>query len=261
MSLLAEYVEYRAGGRTLLTGVSLQVQPGRVHALIGPNGAGKSTLLKILAGDLAPHAGSATLNGRALRDWPARELARLRAVLPQAENLRFAFSAAQVVELGRLASLRGNDASEQALILEALRWAGAETLAARSYPTLSGGERARVQFARVLAQIWQPGDAPRYLLLDEPTASLDLAHQHDCLAAARRFAATGAGILVVLHDPNLALTYADEVSLLCCSELVAGGAPGEVLNKRNLERVYGVQVDIIGAGAGRRGYIAVTGRA
>jgi iron complex transport system ATP-binding protein len=115
----------------------------------------------------------------------------------------------------------------------------------------------RVQLARVLAQIWEASAHPRYLLLDEPTASLDLAHQHSCLRIARQFAAEGTGVLLVLHDPNLALSYADEVTLLCCGQIVAQGAPEQVLTQQNLERVYGVKIEILNSANTQKPFIAV----
>ena len=115
----------------------------------------------------------------------------------------------------------------------------------RIYPTLSGGERARVQFARVLAQLWErDADHARYLLLDEPTASLVLAHQHDCLRAARDFAAGGTGVLVVLHDPNLALAYSDDVTVLRDGGVLASGATAATLTGEILSSAYGIQVHI-----------------
>lgn len=246
MSLLGENLSYSTQGRTLLSGVSISLLPGQLHAVIGPNGAGKSTLLKLLSGDLQPSSGSIQLNRRFLREWTPRERAGQRAVLPQSETLRFGFTAEQVVHLGRLTSGQFNPQREQEIVTQALQATDAAHLAQRRYPSLSGGERARVQFARVLAQVWTPSPlGARYLLLDEPTASLDLAHQHTCLATARRFCTQDAGVLTVLHDPNLALAYADQVTLLCCGETIAQGEPQKVLTPENLERVYGVKIELV----------------
>lgn len=256
MSLVAESLRYHAGGRTLLDDVGLTLEPGQVHAVLGPNGAGKSTLLKLLAGDLRSDQGVVRLAQRPLQAWPRLDLARQRAVLPQASDLAFDFTACQVVALGRTPCIRQTPAREAQIIDDALTATDAAHLRDRSYLTLSGGERARVQLARVLAQVWEPA-GERYLLLDEPTASLDLAHQHACLQVARRFAAGGAGVLVVLHDPNLALAYADQVSLLCCGQLLAQGAPSETLNRVNLERVYGVRIEILQTADASQTLIAV----
>lgn len=253
MSLNARETTYSVDGRRLLDSVSLELQPGQVHAVLGRNGAGKSTLLRLLAGELRPQSGQIELNGRPLEAWTPRQRARQRAVLPQSDSLRFGFTVEQVVALGRFPCPQHRPELERQLVLDALRLAGVESLAPRRYPSLSGGERARVQFARVLAQVWQPlpaeepetGGLPRYLLLDEPTASLDLAHQHACLAQARRFAAGGAGVLAVLHDPNLALRYADTVSVLENGRLIGQGPTPEVLTRGLLERTYGVSVELL----------------
>ncbi|MGH8506395.1 MAG: heme ABC transporter ATP-binding protein [Stenotrophobium sp.] len=256
--LSARNISYQTDGARLLRNVSLQLAPGRLHAVIGPNGAGKSTLLKLLAGDLSPSSGGVTLNGRDLRDWSMRERAQQRAVLPQSESLRFAFTVQQVVELGRLSCRRHAAVQESGIALAALRETDVAHLAQRAYPSLSGGERSRVQLARVLAQIWEPMlPGGRYLLLDEPTASQDLAHQHACLRLVRRFSAQGVGVLAILHDPNLALRYADEVTLLCCGEVLEQGTPTAVLTPEHLKQAYGVDVEILHGSSSGPAYISV----
>lgn len=257
MSLGAINVSCKIHSRTLLDQVSLTIEPGRVHAVLGPNGAGKSTLLKLLSGEQRSTAGQVLLEDRAIHAWPAQERARRRAVLPQSESLNFDFTARQVVSLGRMPCVLQTPTRENEIISSALEATGVSHLDGRLYPTLSGGERMRVQLARVLAQIWETPSHPRYLLLDEPTASLDLAHQHSCLRLARQFAADGTGVLLVLHDPNLALSYADEVTLLCCGQIIAQGAPEQVLTQENLERVYGVRIEILHSMATQKSFIAV----
>ena len=248
-SLIAAEVSYAAPARSLVERVSLRVEAGRIHAVLGPNGAGKSTLLRLLSGELAPDTGEITLNGRPLAAWTPRERARQRAVLPQSHALAFGFTAAQVVELGRLPCPRHGPQAESDVVRAALARAGVSHLAEQKYPTLSGGERARVQLARVMAQVWEPltgalaGHA-RFLLLDEPTASLDLAHQHDCLRAARRFAASGAGVLAVLHDPNLALAYGDDATVLRQGRVLATGPTAATLTGEILSSAYGISVAI-----------------
>ena len=249
MSYAARELRCRAGERVLLDGVSLAIEPGQVHALLGPNGAGKTTLLKLLAGERSPESGSIVLNSRTLATIAPRDLACQRAVLPQSHNLSFAFTGTQVVSLGRLPCPRHSAAQEDRIVGEALELAGVAHLAGRSYPTLSGGERARVQFARVMAQVWDPpadgGD--RFLLLDEPTANLDLAHQHDCLRAVRTLAARGLGVLVILHDPNLALRYSSQVTLLSEGRVLATGVATQVITADALQQLYGVPVRLVRA--------------
>jgi iron complex transport system ATP-binding protein len=246
VSLRGVQLAYSAGGRVLLRGVDVEVQPGQLLAILGPNGAGKSTLLRLLAREWRPASGQLTLNGRDLAGWEAQALAHQRAVLPQSEALRFAFTVTQVVALGRLPCRQHAAAREAEIIDAALRLTDALHLRERLYPTLSGGERQRVQLARVLVQIWEEADAgARYLLLDEPTAALDLKHQHDCLRVARRFAAQGLGVAAVLHDPNLALQYADAVLLLRDGRVVAAGPPAAVMTREHLSQVYEVDVDLL----------------
>ncbi len=234
------------GGRTLLRDVSVGVGAGEVTAVIGPNGAGKSTLLKALAGDLAPRIGAVSMNGKALAEMPPEARAKQRAVLPQESTLAFPFTTLEVVLMGRMPH---HETREGRLDLEIVREAMALTgvchLERRVYPTLSGGERQRVHLARVLSQIWESAATPRFLLLDEPTASLDLSHQHDTLAITRDFASRGVGALVVLHDLNLAAQYADRIVLLSNGAIQAEGTPEQVLNREIISAVFGVDVEVL----------------
>jgi iron complex transport system ATP-binding protein len=236
----------RGGAATLLREVDIAVAPGDVVAVVGPNGAGKSTLLETLAGDRAPAAGTVTYDGRPLATWRPRALARVRAVVLQRSVLEFAFTAREVVLLGR-APHRGytSAAADGAIANAALHAAGGAALRDRRYPTLSGGERQRVHFARALAQIWdRPPSGARYLLLDEPTAALDLSHQQQLLRCARDWAADGTGVLVVLHDLNLAAAYADRLLVLWRGRAVASGAPRDVLRPELIATVFGIEVVI-----------------
>ena len=240
--LAARAVGYEAASRRLLDGVSLDVRPGEVLALVGPNGAGKSTLLKVLAGDLAPSEGTILLDGRPVADYPARDLALRRAVLPQQTVLQFAFTAREVVEMGRSPHLdeargrarRGRTGEHGGDRVVAGVMARTETapLAPRAFPTLSGGEQGRVTLARVLAQ-----EAP-VLLLDEPTAALDLRHQQLVMTVARELATGGAAVLAVLHDLNLAAAHADRLAVLCGGRLRAVDTPWAVLTEGLLSEVF-----------------------
>ncbi|MBW4696286.1 MAG: heme ABC transporter ATP-binding protein [Aphanocapsa lilacina HA4352-LM1] len=245
--LKAEGVGVHLGGRWLLEQVSLEAIPGEVIAIIGPNGAGKSTLLKTLAGEIRPTRGSVSMAGKPLADWPARERACVRAVLPQSSTLAFAFRAFEVVLMGRTPHSRGLEGErDRHIAREAMAAAGVAHLTERLYPTLSGGERQRVQLARVLAQIWEaPPDSPRYLLLDEPTASLDLTHQHGTLVVARGFARQGAAVITVLHDLNLAAQYADRLALLKDGKLLVVGPPDIVLTAEWIETGFGLQTLVL----------------
>lgn len=229
--LVADGVSYAVGGALLLEGVTMALRPGEVVAVVGPNGAGKSTLLRLLAGDLRPGGGQVRLDGKPLGDYGAAELARRRAVLPQQSVLQFAFTVREVVQFGRYPRDDARERDEPA-VRHALRAAEVEPLAERIYPTLSGGEQARAQFARVLAQ------EARYLLLDEPTAALDIRHQELVLNVARAQATAGVGVLAILHDLNLAAAHADRVVLLSRGRVAAAGTPWEVLTAERLSAAF-----------------------
>lgn len=253
VGLHARGVVVRAGAATLLDGVDLQLAPGEVGVILGPNGAGKSTLLAVLAGLRAPDQGGVWLNGQAVSPAHAGALARCRAVLPQETAVAFDFRVQEVVELGRYPHIHAPSRHEQDIVLAAMRATGVAAMAQRPVGSLSGGERARVQLARVMAQIWEPSadGAPRWLLLDEPTAALDLRHQHDTLRTVRRWAREqGVGVVAVLHDLNLALRYADRAWVLDGGALRASGSPARVLTPELVQRVWQVQADAVRAADG-----------
>ncbi|AKU90970.1 heme ABC transporter ATP-binding protein [Vulgatibacter incomptus] len=235
------------GSRTILDSIDLEVRPGELLALLGPNGAGKSTLLSVLAGEREPLRGSLGLEGRELRSIPVAERSRTLALLPQESRMDFAFTAFEVVLLGRTphAFARGAIA-DQTIARAALRRTGTSHLAERFFPTLSGGERQRVQLARVLAQLWDaPPAGARYLFLDEPVSSLDPAHQHATLDLARRLSREGIAVVAVLHDLNLAAQYADRVALLHRGRLDGAGPPADVLTEASIERAYGLRTRVL----------------
>jgi iron complex transport system ATP-binding protein len=245
--LTARDIYFSRGSRNILEAVSGELRPGRVTALVGPNGAGKSTLLKLFAGELSPDGGRIELGGKTLPELDPRAIAQRRAVLPQESHLAFAFLVRDVVMMGRFPHLRDGETPRDGEICgAALAKVEAAHLAERLYPTLSSGEKQRVQLARVLAQIWEPpSEGPCYLLLDEPTAGLDLAHQHDALRAAQEWARGGAVVLAVLHDLNLAMTYADDAWVLDNGRLAAAGPIEEVLTIALIERVFNVAVELL----------------
>ncbi|KJV35488.1 heme ABC transporter ATP-binding protein [Luteibacter yeojuensis] len=237
--LIARGVGVVRGGRTILSDVSLAARPGTLLVLVGPNGAGKSTLLGALAGRLRPNAGGVSLDGMPLAAWEPRALARRRAMLSQRVDLGFAFTAFEVALLGR--SPHAPDrVRDEAIATAALRAAHAWELRHRRYTALSGGEQQRVQLARVLAQVWGGGSDGAWLLLDEPEAGLDIAHQHFILRRARACAALGMGVVAVLHDLNLAARYADEVAVMAHGALLRHGPPQEALETGLLSEIYGI---------------------
>ncbi|KAB1661208.1 heme ABC transporter ATP-binding protein [Pseudoclavibacter sp. CFCC 13796] len=227
------------GGRTILDHVDAVVRAGEVLALVGPNGAGKSTLLGALSGDI-PSTGVVRLDGRSLSEWPLSEQARARAVLTQHNSLAFPFTVLEVIEMGRAPWQRTpREVEDEAAVAEAMERTETSAFGARAFPSLSGGESARVSLARVLAQ------RTGVLLLDEPTAALDIRHQEEVLGIARERAQAGDAVVIVLHDLNLAAAYADRIALLEHGTVTAVGSPSEVLTTERISRVYRYPVDVI----------------
>ncbi len=245
MTLTAEGLGYRAGRQALLEAIDLEVQPGQLIAVLGPNGAGKSTLLRLLAGELTPSQGTLQLNGRRYTNWRRGEIARQLAVLPQRSSLGFAFTALEVVLMGRIPHASGQTRDLE-IARDCLRETDCSHLGDRPFPVLSGGEQQRVHLARVLAQLHSDAPrSPRYLLLDEPTAALDPAHQLLTLQLARHQADQGIGVLVILHDLNLAARFADRVLLLQQGRTLALGATEQVLTAARLSDLFELPMQVI----------------
>lgn len=243
--LEAKGLSYKSGGRTLIDGVDLSIASGSFTIVIGPNGAGKSTLLRLLCGELAPSQGEVLLGGCSLRSIPAWRLAHQRAVMPQASEVNFPFTAFEIACLGVEGIGRGlSRRDRQHMAWDALEQADVAHLARRNYQTLSGGERQRVQFARALAQL-EAGrtlETEQVLFLDEPIASLDLKHQLALLDQAKDLARKGLTILAVLHDLQLAASIGDDLVLLQSGRVVVRGTPAAVLTPRHLAEVFGVSL-------------------
>ena len=242
--LVADRISVHAGRVPLLDAVNLTARPGEVCVILGPNGAGKSTLLSVLAGLRKPTRGHCFLHWRELSHWPVAQLARQRAVMLQDTLVAFDFTVQEVVELGRYPHRLQPAPDEAGIVSQAMQATDVAHLRHRRVNSLSGGERARVQLARVLAQLWQgSADGPCWLQLDEPTAALDLQHQHRVLALVRQWARErGVGVVAVLHDLNLALRYADQVCVLDRGRRVASGLPQQVLVPAMVTSVWGVGV-------------------
>lgn len=201
----------------------LQVRPGERIAILGPSGAGKSTLLRLMAGERAPHDGQAVLEQQPLGQWPLAALSRRRAVLPQSHSVAFGLPVELVVSLGRVA--REPDPDQARTVAAALALAQAAHLVGRRFDTLSGGEQARVQLARVFAQLWDERDA--LVLVDEPLAALDPGLQFELMDALQRFTRErGHALVAVLHDINQAFAAFDRLWLLREGRLVGDLASG-----------------------------------
>ncbi len=233
-------------------GLSLEIPAGSITAILGPNGAGKSTLLHLILGMLKPHAGSVRLDGRARHTYSRRELGRLVGLVAQTESIPFSFTVMDYVLLGRAPYLRPLEVPgpEDVRVAErALVRLGIDAMARRAIDTLSGGEQQLVVLARALAQ------QPRILLLDEPTAHLDLGNKGRVLHLVQEMVADGITVVFTTHEPDLVAAIADYVVLMRGGETLAAGALSDVFTPENLSQTYGVPVTVAQV-AGRRVVVA-----
>jgi iron complex transport system ATP-binding protein len=240
--LQASKVHFCIKQRPIVEQISLELNPGEILAVLGPNGAGKSTFFKILSGDISCKHGSVKYNGEPIHKLKAKDLASVRAVMPQHSQVNFPFTVQEVVELGLISTKTKNSSQ---LINEVLNATNTDHLKDRVFNSLSGGEKQRVQLARALVQIWESKPFPRYLLLDEPSSSLDIAQQHAVLSILQKLKSRNIGILVILHELNLAAQYADKIALIKNGEITKTGTVDEVLEEKLLEKVFDHPIQLI----------------
>src|SRR5256714_13672988 len=266
--LTATNITYRIGQKPLISDISVSFAPGKLHLIIGPNGAGKSTLIKVLARLLHPQTGKVEYDGADVHDTSEAELAKRRAVLSQAIEVAFPLDVREVVMMGRYPHFGGRPGPhDEQIVDEVMAHFDVTEFSNRNYQTLSGGEMQRVNFARVLAQLW--GDGPRrngdastaqsedassatatfrYLFLDEPLTFLDIKHQIDFLRKVRAFADAPDVVTVgVVHDLNLAVRFADHIVLLDKGRIVAEGEPMKVLTADRIREVFAVEATFVSA--------------
>lgn len=252
MSLAASDLIYGYRERIIGRDIALSLARGEVLALLGPNGSGKTTLLKTLLGLLPARGGSLTLDGGPLAALSPPERARALGYVPQAHAGTFAFTVLSVVLMGRsahgglFAAPSPRDYEIAHAMLERL---GIDHLAQRPYTLISGGERQLVLIARALAQ------EPSYVILDEPTASLDFGNQGRVMSEIRRLAAEGLGVLFTTHDPNQALRHADRVMMIRDGQALASGPADELLTPERLQQLYGVEIETVQDAAGRVAFL------
>jgi iron complex transport system ATP-binding protein len=247
--LVAENITIRRGNRMVISNASLHIKPGEILAILGPNGAGKSTLLKALLGFIPTNEGKISIQGRDLEKIPLGERAGYLAYVPQRSELKANITVSEVVSMGRFVHRGGKlglNAHDYEAIFSAMTHTDIKNLAQRLFSTLSGGEQARVLIARALAT-----EAP-ILLLDEPTASLDIPHAMDCLFCLRLLANRGKGILIVMHDLNQAREWTDRALLINHGQVVHCGLSPEVIINSHVAPTYGVELIAGGAYGFRR---------
>jgi iron complex transport system ATP-binding protein len=232
---------YNGAARTVLQDLSLDIPAGTITAILGPNGSGKTTLLRLLLGVLRPQSGQIRLNGRVLDAYSRRERGQLLGLVPQDEHVPFDFSVLEYVLLGRapyLGTLQMPGQADHQVALQSLVAVGLEGMADRALPNLSGGERQLAVLARALAQ------QPQVLLMDEPTAHLDLANQARLLEIMRSLAGQGVTLVLTTHDPSLASSVAGHAVLMHQGQVLAVGPAASVLTAGNLSQTYGVPVRV-----------------
>jgi iron complex transport system ATP-binding protein len=234
-------VEYPRAARPALTGVSILVPSGAFYAVVGPNGSGKSTLMRALMGVTPASRGAALIEGKPVSQWHRRDLARAVGAVAQAERIAFPLTTGELVAMGRyphLGPLEAGGERDHAAVRRALDLCDVADLVERDVTTLSGGELQRARLARALAQ------EPRALVLDEPTASLDIRHQMAILELLRESSDAGMTILLITHGLDLAAQFADRMLVLSKGDVAAEGTPAEVMTEETLSRVYGWPVAV-----------------
>ncbi|MCL7988927.1 heme ABC transporter ATP-binding protein [Sphingobacterium sp. lm-10] len=236
-------LSYQIGRKPILQDVSFHAQPGELLTIIGPNGAGKSTLIKLLCSEVKSPKNHIFLNGKDLSVYSAKEMALMRAVLTQANEVSVDFTVQELVTMGRYPHFAVNPrAIDLEIIASVLEDMGIQHFKERSYHSLSGGEKQRVQLARVLAQLYERQDA--ILFLDEPINGLDIQYQQIILAKARKMADRGWTVLCILHDINFAARYADKILIVKEGQLQHFGSPSEIITAENLLNTYNIRVKV-----------------
>jgi iron complex transport system ATP-binding protein len=245
--LKTENIHYNIGKKLILNGISATFHPGEFNMILGPNGSGKSTFLKIFSGEINRYNGSVFYGEEKIATLKKEELAKCRAVMSQQPELNFPLMVEEVVMMGRYPHFTFNpNKKDNAICHEVMERMHLTSFGERNYLTLSGGEKQRVQYARVLAQIWEkPTEGYRYLFLDEPLTSLDINYQQEFLQIAREFTNAGTVLVAVMHDINLAIQYADKLFFFKEGELVSHGRPKDILHETLIKQVFNVEASII----------------
>ncbi len=240
-------VGYQIGSHKILEDVSASFLPGKLSMIIGPNGSGKSSLLKIMSNEIHAYTGSIVYEGKELAIKDTVRLAKIRAVLSQHSELSFPLSVEEVVLMGRYPHFTFKpDAHDLLIVKQVMDKMEIRHLSERNYLTLSGGEKQKTHFARVLAQIWEvPEKGCRYLFLDEPIAFMDLNFQHEFLRIARSFAGSNTVVVAVIHDLNLAIQYADTVLALNKGRVIVQGPPEEVITPVIIKEMYQIESKLL----------------
>ena len=247
MSIYTDSLTYEIKNKKILDDISIDISPGEVLTVLGPNGSGKSTLINLLSGYIEPTAGNIYFDKVNIKNISIENKAFIRSVMSQSQPIVFDFSVKEIIEMGWLQKgLIKFSKSFDKIFEEVIKEASIEKLVNEKFNILSGGEQKRVHFARTLLQSWRPSDSsdPKYLLLDEPTANLDIKHEQKLMNVVRKKASQGLGVLIVLHDINLAAKYSDKIILLKDGKLKGYGETSEILNENLLSNIYELPITI-----------------
>ena len=250
MSIYSEKISLKYNDKSILEDINIEIKKGMILSILGPNGAGKSSLLNILSGDIESSIGNVFYDNTDIKNISIQERAFIRSVMSQNQPIVFDFSVRDIVEMGWLdkGNIRYSNNINNAII-GVLNDCEIAHLEKRKFNTLSGGEQRRVHIARSLIQLWRESGNKdsRYLMLDEPTSNLDLSHQIKLMHMLKKLANDGVGILLILHDLNLAFNFSDYIAIIKNGELFAYDKPLNIINKNILEDVFELtfNVDII----------------
>ena len=243
MSYRLKQISFAIGSKYIVKDLEFSFKAGNLVSIIGPNGAGKTTLLKLMSGELKPSGGEIFLNDFAFSELSLKERANKRAVMTQSSSVVFDFLVDEILEMGWV---QGSSDDFVKACSDVVNSCGLDELMGRKFNTLSGGEQQRVQFARAMLQVGGLSKTAedRFLLLDEPTSSMDVAYELNLLNLAKEVREIGVGVIVVLHDLNLAARFSDQIILMNSGLIVASGQPEEVLSDRILSDVYSTQLRV-----------------
>ena len=247
MSIKTNSITYKVSNKTILKDISLEILNGEIFTIIGPNGSGKSTFLKIISGDIKPTKGEVLYNDILINNLSILERAKLRSVMTQSQHISYDYSVKEIIEMGWIRNRDSEDYHYYTNILEKIsRDCYVFQLLNSNFNVLSGGEKKRVHFARTLMQIWSSPDKAnlRYMFLDEPTSSLDLYHELELIKLLRKQVNNGIGVLLIIHNLNLALKFSDRIAIFNKGHLISSGTPNDVCDNNILSEVFNVPIKV-----------------
>ena len=247
MSVDIKNLSWEVDSKKILDDISLSISSGEIITILGPNGAGKSSFLKIISGDLKCTEGQIYFDQSNLNDISIQDRSFIRSVMSQSQDVVYDFSTREIIEMGWLDRGISNYSEDFKKAIDQIsEECSVKNLLEQSFNTLSGGEKRRVHFARTLVQLWRPSgsDDPRYMFLDEPTANLDILHEQKMMKLIQKKRDEGLGILLILHDLNLAAKYSDQIALFDNGKLIDKGLPKTVLTEDTLSAIYGLKMNV-----------------